>query len=866
MNYFRKFHAVFHRKKLDADMAEEMRAHLDLQTHSNRASGMSPEEAHYAARRQFGGLDQIKEVAREQRGWLWLEDFFSDLRYAVRTLIKHRGFTVAAVLTLALGIGFVTSLFTMINGVAFARLPFANPEAIVGIDVPATEFDEYAERQQSVQSLALARAAAANLRVGESVSRYSAATVSINALSVLGISPIRGRGFLPEDEQPGSPRVVLIGEAVWETEFARDVSVTGRDVEVNGEKHSVIGVMPAQFGFPRHEQLWIPRRVGERISGGDVFGRLRSGVSAAQAAEQFTALAANLTPRTSDQPTTPRPVEVVSFARRGIKDGLRIMLMALLAATFAVLLLACANVTNLVLARAVGRRRELAVRVAVGATRTRLIRQMLTESLVLAVLGAAGGLVIAGQTTQALWRYMQSEAPLTGGAPFWISFNVDGRVYVFVVAVALLATVLTGLVPALRASRVDLNTALKQGGGAGSQSSRLTRILIHVQVGFSVCLVIVAGLFVSVLLAFNTKQLAYNPAEVLTARVSLDEQRYDSPAVRQVFFERLVAQLKSTPGIDGVALTSSERLRSSPSPRIELEGARYSRDADRPSSLMEIVSPGFLGALDLTLKEGRDFSSLDNANSLPVAWVNTAFVDRFGGDGNLLGRRFRVMTSAATSQPWVTIVGVVPELGSMKAGQSTRGPVFYRPLSQEAERAMTVLIRAKPDPLRFTPALRQAVASLDPALPVFNLKTVQSIVEMERVGMNSFGSLFIVCGVGALLLASVGVYAVIAFSVRMRTREFGVRLALGADRRSIVGLVFGEGLKQVGIGLGIGLLTALVATFAMRAFLIGVAGRQFEGLVYLGAGALLILVAAVALLIPAMRAAGTNPIEALRSE
>lgn len=882
--FLRRLRSLVRKESLDVEMAEEMRLHLQLQIEQNISRGMDPVEARYAAERGFGNIGSVQQQAREQRGWRWFEELLADGRFASRMLAKHPSFTLAAVLTLALGIGLVTALYTMINGVVFGQLPFEDQARIVSINIPATQFDDYARRQQSCEAIAFADPISANVRAGSFVSRYPAAIVSVNFLNVLRAKTAIGRGFQREDGAPGAPRTVLIGHTVWEREFEKTDDVVGREIKVNGEMRAIVGVMPEGFGFPFHQEIWISRRGDEPVNGGMVFGRLRSDVSPRVASEQFTTIArgiesaalakpgfvwdADKKPAASDEPGRVPSVEVVRFAERGVKDALRIMLSAILGATFLVLLLACANVANLVLARAVDRRKELAVRAALGASRARLIRQMLTESFLVATFGAIGGLTVATWSTQAVWAYMMKERPLTGGAPFWINFDVDWRVFAFVTAVTLLASLLTGLVPALQASRVDLNDALKDGGSAGLRVSRFSRILINAQMAFSLCLVTVAALFVTVLLAFNHKSLPYDPTAVFTARVSLDERRYDDPAVRIRFFEQLLNRLETAPGVAAAALNSAESLRLAATPRIELEGATYAGDGDRPTCVMETVSTNFLDGYGVGLQSGRTFSANDRSDAPSVAVVNTAFAAKFGGARNLIGRRFRIAEGAASasSLPWVTIIGVAPDLGSVKAGQTSRGPVIYRPLAQQTERAMTLLVRGQGDVTRFGQLIRREVAARDPELPVARLQTVEEIIELERIGMNAFGSLFVICGVGALLLASVGIYGVISLTVRLRTREFGLRMALGADQRAITRMVIGEGVGQISIGLSFGVLSALAAAMVLSAMFFNFARSVWDVWIYVGVLSLLAVVAGGALWVPARRAAKVDPMVALRAE
>ncbi|MEO6005513.1 MAG: ABC transporter permease [Opitutus sp.] len=876
---YRRLRSGFIRQRLDAEMKEEMRLHLELQADRNLAAGAPLDEARLEAHRLFGNVGVIQQIAREQRGWRALDEVISDLRFAYRMLLKHPGYAAAAIATLGLGIGFVTTLFTMINGVVYGQLPFPQPERIVSISIPAGHYDEYAKRQRSCESLAFVQPTSANIKAGTFVSRYDAAYVSANFLDVLRCRPALGRGFSPEDSRAGAPRTVLISRTVWERELASADNVIGQQIRINGEPHAIVGVMPAGFGFPFHHEVWITRRSTETVTDGIVFGRLNAETSSRQAADEFTAISQHLqlsnTPgggftwdadaRPAAGPeNTSAPIEVIPFAQRGVKDAMRAMLSAILGATFVVLLLACANVANLALARAMDRRKEFAVRAALGASRGRLVRQLLTESMLLALLGAGVGLELASVGTSVVWSYMMEERPLTGGAPFWINFDLDGRVFGFVVAVAVLASVLTGIMPALKASRVDVNDALKDGGGAGLRVSRSSRILVNAQMAFCLCLLTVAGLFASILLAFNQKTLPFDPRSILTARVSLDERRYDEPHTREHFFDELLERLNAAPGVDAAALSSAESLRLSRNPRIEIEGATYARDNDRPECVMDTVSANFLEGFGVGLLKGRTFDAGDSPTSPDVAVVNTAFVERFGSDQTWVGKRVRL--AGATPSPWVTIVGVAPDLGSVKAGRSSRGAVIYRPLTQQGERAMTILVRGRGDVRRLAQTLRSEVAAVDGELPVARLQTVQEIIEFERIGMNAFGSLFILCGLGALSLAGVGLYGVIAFSVKRRTKEFGVRMALGADSAAITWMVLKDGLRQIGIGLVAGVLLAIAGSVVVKSLFAGFSDSNYEILIRVAAVILLVAVAGSALLIPARRAANVSPMEALRCE
>lgn len=865
MKILRKISRLLRRDRLDAEMTEEMRHHVELQTELNVKAGMNPEEARYAALRQFGNVASIQEEAREQRGWRWLETLLQDGRFALRQLRKQPGFTAAAVLTLALGVGFVTTLFTIVNGIAFRGLPFDAAHQIVSIGVSSEQLRDITPQQTSCDSLALIRSGPVNLSGEVVASRQPGAFVSRSLFELLRVRPALGRGFLDEDAAMGAPKVVLIGDALWRQDFRSDPAAVGREIRINGETHTIIGVMPAGFGFPRNESLWIPLADDTRTVGALVVGRLKPGVTPQRASDEFKGISSRLLPDESAvSEEHVAAVEVIPFAERSIKGVVRNLLTGILGATFLVLLLACANVANLVLVRAAERGRELALRSALGATRGRLIRQMLTESFVLSAFGATLGAFGAQWGTRLLWSYVGREADLTGGVPFWVNFEMDGSVLGFVIGVTVLASVLTGLVPALRSSRMEVSQQLKDGSAGSGRASRLTGILVNVQMALSVCLVVAAGLFLTLLIDFNRKDLPYDPAQVLTARVSLNEKDHPTAGERTALFNGLLDKLAASPEIAAAAATSAESFRAGQR-QIALEGATYARRSAIPAVLTETVTTGYFETLRLQLRDGRIFQSSDTAEAPAVAVVNTAFVTRFGDGRGMVGRRFRVATSTTTDS-WITIIGVVTDAGSMKAAQKTTDALFYRPFAQDPVATATLIVRGRGQGTALVDQLRRVVAARDPDLPLNQVYTVQHIIEMERIGINLPGVLLVLCGLGALALASVGVYGVVAFSVRTRTREFGVRMALGASRRDILQLVVGGGLRQLSYGLGGGVLLALGASATLSSMFVGFGRSAYDVWIYLAVVALLAGVGAAALFIPARRAAKVDPMVALRAE
>jgi putative ABC transport system permease protein len=449
--------------------------------------------------------------------------------------------------------------------------------------------------------------------------------------------------------------------------------------------------------------------------------------------------------------------------------------------------------------------------------------------------------------------------------PFWVNFDIDARVLVFVGLVTLVTSVVTGIIPALKASKLDLNSAIKDGGSGGNlRLSRMTRLLVNIQMALSVSLVVAAGLFLTLLLGFNQKRLSYDPRSVLSARVALNEKDFAELTQSAAVFESFENRLSSMPGVVGVTTVASESLRSIPQ-QIQFEGIAYAKRSDSPTVLADTVTPNFFNALQIPLRDGRLFTSADIATTPDVAVVNASFAQRFGGENGVIGRRFKV-ASADGSASWITIVGVVADAGSLKAGRDTDGATFYRPMSQEPFRVGTILLRVNGAATSYADMLRQVIAERDRNIAVNKVHTLQHIVEMERIGINLPGALLIICGVGALALATVGVYGVLSFSVKTRTRELGVRLALGASRRDILRLIMGEGLKQISIGLGAGVLLALGVSAVLASMFTGFGRTSYDLPIYAAVLALLTLIGSGALFIPARRATKVDPMIALRAE
>lgn len=786
----------------------------------------------------------------------------TDLRIAARGLLRSPGFTAAAVITIAIGTGMVAAVFSLLNGVVRGRLPFDPSERVVSLSLSAGRIDDLRVAQASFEGIAVAVRRTFNVRIDDQVTVLPGAYLSPDALDLLGVAPLAGRGFRPEDARAAGEPPILVSAAVWERHFARRSDILGTVAVVDGERYRVAGVMPADFGFPRNESVWLVLPAARPTPGGEqvVFGRLRPDSRAEAAAQELTTLVRHLARTDAEASALPPPVEVVPFARRGVKGAVVYLLGAILIASFLVLLLACTNVANLVLARSSWRSRDLALRSALGASRGRVVQLLMAESLWLAVMGSLAGFVLARAVVGGVWRYLQGEQDLTGGAPFWVRFDVDGRTLVFLCAVALLTAVASGLGPAMKVSSVGVNAILKRPVGmpSGLKVGRLSHLLIQTQMGLSVAVMVSAGLLVMVVVAASRARVPYDPEQVLTARIDFLDRREGAGPARQL--ESLLGRLAASAEVGVVAATTAPGLRPAPA-RVEIEGRSYRRPSDLSPVTAQAVTPRFFDVFAAELLAGRHFDESDAADAPPVAIVNAVFARSFWPTEGAAGRRFRV---EGEGEQWVTVVGVSPDLGSLKAGRTTEGPAFYRPFPQSPRSSVTVVLRGRAEVASLRRALARELAAVDPNIAAARLNTAADIAAMERIGLNVPGVLFLMCGLAALALASVGVYAVVAFSVQERTREIGIRLALGASRPEVIRMLLRDGLTHVARGLGAGVLLAFVASLGLRGTVVGFGVSAFHVWIYAGVVGLLAAVAFTALLLPALRGARVDPMVAVR--
>ncbi len=832
--------------------------------------------------------------------------FVQDLRVGLRVLLREKGFCALAVIVLALGICGVTTTFSVVNGVMLRGFSFPNSARLVSVNfidptsknffgqngqVSAMDFEELRPQQKSFELMAAyLNGSTVNATIDGNPRRYTGAYVTDAFLRILGVAPSLGRDLRAEDNLPGAEKVALIGYGLWQRDFGGVTDIVGKALRINGTPATIVGVMPQGFAFPVNEELWIPlysefpvrERNDPRAVNPGVLALLKPGVSLDQASAEVETLAkrfAEAYPETNKQFNTG---QVEPLLKTYTPLPLRGTLITMLGFCVGVLLIGCVNVMNMQFARATLRARELAIRSSLGASRTRLILQMLSESLLVTVVGAAIGVGLAYYCTDLLTATVRN---FDNPPPSWITFDIDGPVLAFSVGAMLAAAIVSGLLPAWMASRANVVAVLKEGGRGGtSRGTRLVmRGLVVLQVVVTCVLLIGSLLQMQSILKQQTIEYGYDTEGIMSARMGLMDGAYPSQEMRKNFFDRLVRELRTHAEFEAVALTNKFRMVFSGSGPIEIEGREYKENRDRPNANFEQVTPGYFEVIGQTLVEGRGFQDDDLDTKLPVAIVNAAFARKHFGNESPLARRFRALDGNTLQPgPWRTIVGVVTNVRMMPPFNipNVDETGFYVPFyslasgptqpEPYASQFATVLVKPRGGLRADTLAnsLRREVAKVDPDLPLYYVDTprrqIDGFVSQSRI----VAIMFAIFGVVAMVIAGVGIYGVMSFSVSQRTQELGVRMALGADSRRILRMVLRQGSLLTGFGVALGLLITLglatVAGDGIQSVLFGVSPR--DPLIYGAVVALVTIVALVATLVPARRATRVDPMIALRAE
>jgi putative ABC transport system permease protein len=802
----------------------------------------------------------------------------NDIRFGLRRLLKNPGFTLVALATLAAGIGVNGTVFTITNAIMFKGLPFANADRIVYLSMQNTQradqfvgvsfpdFRDWRARARSYEGMAAFSGTQLNVGGDDNLSEvYPAAQLTANGFSVIGVRPVLGRDFTSRDDQPGAPGVTMLTYGLWQRRYGKDPAVIGKVVRINGAPTTIVGVMPADFTFPFNVDLWIPLPTTPNSEKRDVrnlgvYAALREGTSVASARAELATMWADLQrayPATGANFTA----RVQTYQEQVVGSDLGTIFYAMLVAVGFVLLIACANVANLQLGRAVGRAREIAMRVAIGATRGQIVRQLLVESVLLSLGAGLVGLVIA------YWGARAFDLTITPmGKPRWMVMSLDARVLAYLASISLGTGILFGLVPALRLSRLEVHTALKdgsRGAGTGARNRRLAATLVVTELALAVVLLAGAGLMIRSFLNVYRAPLGVNSSHVLTARLALPIARYSGPERQVAFYERLKGRLEAVPGVSVAAIGTTLPTGGSMTLPYELDGAPAVDPQRRQTLAAIVVSPDYFRVWEVKPVRGRAFTEADGVTGPPVVLVNEAFASKIWPNEDALAKRLRVF-NGPNADPWLSVVGVMPNIVHNDISPRKIDPVIYLPYRQKPMAGIVVIARTTVLPGTLSTAFRREIQTLDADLPIFNLWTMEERLQRNYSFTGVIGSLFVIFAVLALLLASVGLYAVIAYSVSQRVQEIGVRMALGATARAILRLVFQQGLLQLAIGLAIGLAGAVAMTRVLRSVLIGVSPGDPSA--FLLAAAVLALTAAFGTFLPARRAMRVDPVVALRDE
>ncbi|MGC2299618.1 MAG: ABC transporter permease, partial [Acidobacteriaceae bacterium] len=797
-----------------------------------------------------------------------------DLRFALRLILAHRWFSLAVVVTLALGIGLNTMVFTLVNAALFKPVPVPGGARLVAI-VSRDSNQPNNDQRMSYPDLLDYRAQSSSFEAIEGASDqegvlgepgnppqpYHMERATTGIFSMLHTHPILGRDFLPSDAQPNAAPVLMIGYAIWQNRYAGSPSVIGRRVRVNEKPATIIGVMPKGFLFPTTVDMWMPLAPTPDDQKRDnrsfqVFGILKPGISIAAANTEFAGIAHRLATQYSD---TNKDITalLLDFHQRYNGGNIRMIFILMLASVGFVLLIACANVANMMLSRAIGRQREMSIRAALGASRWRVIRQLLIESVLLSVLGGLTGLGLA-----VLGVHWFDLATSNVGRPYWVQFTMNYSVFAYFAALCILSGLLFGMAPAWRSSRPDLNQVLQEGARSVGRhrGGKFSAVLVVFQFALTLVLLTGAGIFVHSLLKTLAANKSVPADQLMTARIDFPKDRYKDTDAIQRFYDQLLPRIQAIPGVAHVAVVSNPPGLGSAESAIELEHSPVNDPAHRPMSARVLVSPGYFQTIELPLLAGRDFNPLDGTPSHQSAILTRDAAQHFWPNQSPIGKRFRVYDDKNKPGDWITVVGVSANIVQDMNEQDPK-PLFFVPFRQEGWNGMAIIVQSSANPIA---AVRAAVQAIDQDLPLREVFILTAAVEHQQWYLHLFSKIFMGFAIIALLMAAVGIYAVLAQATSSRTQEIGVRMALGASIRNIMLLVMRRGLWQILAGLALGLAAAFPAARLMASLPIGVSPT--DPAVFIAVAAVLAGVGLVACWLPARRASHLDPVKAIRYE
>ena len=875
-----RIRSLFRRNKAEADLDDELRFHREQELDKYGKSGIADAEALRRVRLNFGGVEQVKEECREAWGIHLLETLLQDFRYGFRVLRKSPGFTAVALLTLTLGIGANTAIFSVLYGILLRPLPYKDAAHLVvlnettprvgTVSVSYPNFVDWRAQNSSFSEMAAMCYVGFSLSGINQPENVAGLAVSTNFLSMLGMHPLLGRDFDASEGKAGAAAVTLLSYALWQSHFGGDPNIIGRSIALDGRSFSIIGVLPAEFRWTEKTDLlepigvWLTNNSGsnERGERGDltVLGRLAPGASFPQVRAEMEAIAARLA---NAYPSANSQFGVVLQSLRDVfVRGLRPAVIVLFTAVSFVLLIACANVANLFLMRSAGRTKEIALRVAVGAGRGRVITQMLAESLILTSLGGIAGSALAVVVNCGLVSLIPHD--MLAGA----NVAVNGPALLFTAGVVALCSFVFGLVPALHSAKADVQTELKDGGrtaSAGSSQSRWRGALACAEISLALVLLVGAGLMMKSLVRLLSVDAGIRTEHVLTMRIDLPQSQFDKDPARLSFWERVVSRVRELPGVQGAALGTGVTLTNEHGRTdITIEGMILPKPGSFPHPDVHIVSPGYVNALGVRLLRGREFTDMDKKDGARVAMINSLVTKKFFGDRDPIGGRFMFGQPSAKSEPkWFTVVGVVGDTKMYGLANPARLEV-YVPFRQFVPDSMTLVVKSAVEPAVLTSEIRAAVASINKDLPVYNISTMDQYVR-DSVSTNRITFIVLGCFSGlALLLAAIGVYGVLSYSVAQRSQEIGIRMALGAQSADVLRMVLGQGAKIAAAGIIAGVVAALFLTRLMTKLLFSVSTA--DPATFAGVALALLFAALLASYIPARRALAVDPLKTLRCQ
>ena len=811
-----------------------------------------------------------------------MDSIIKDIRYGVRGLLKHPGFTAIVVLTLALGIGASTTIFSVVDSVLLRRLPYRTAERIVAIQefsrdakrgqITSANFYDWRAQQTVFEQLAAYRTTTANLALSDQAERIDLAQTNTNFFEVFAVTPQYGRFFLPQDEKAGHEPVVIVSNTLWQRRFGADPSLVGKPIKLDGTNYTVIGIAPPGFRYPDKTELWLPplQLVPELFPGQDVtqsrrmgylaaVGLLKRSVSLQQAAGEMETITARLRQQYPDTNNN-RFNRVVSLHENVVGDTNKLLWLLLGAVTF-VLLIGCANVANLLLASGASRQKEMAIRAALGASRWRVMRQLFTESTVLALAGGAVGLLIAVWGLAAVTKFLPADFPRLN------EIQMDLRILGFTFAASVLTGILFGLVPALQISRPDVQEAIRETGRGASGSRRQNRFrqaLIVVEVAMSVVLLVGAGLLFRSFIRLQSVTPGFSSEQVLTARLTPAGPSYRTDADLAKFYNQVMEKLGHVPGVEATGIINTLPLDKGPTTGFRVEGRPVTTPDKWPSVNFRVVSTDYFNAMGIPVMQGRAYTQRDAENGPRVMIVNQQVARQIFPDENAVGKRITFGSFDNNGQPvWWEIVGVVANVRSLELREEPTAELYFSVL-QEFWPAMSLVVRSSVEPSSLSGAVRQIVNEVDNSVPVSNVKTMDHIVS-ESITQPRF-NLFLLglFSAVAMVLSAAGIYGVTAYAVTQRTHELGIRIALGAQVSDVLKMILGQGMAVIGVGLVIGLVAAFGLVRLLRSLLFGVG--ENDPLTFVAITVVLLLVALVACYIPARRATKVDPLEALRYE